>query len=132
MGLFDSMLAALGLRNDTTPVGDEQPTPVDPARDLALEQQDDAASFDFAADIARYFTAEFRVDTAWSRPARRDGLFAEYGIRDVAHWYQVKATFARWLESPDGKSKYPTEDALIQARLTTTQTMGVDDLDLLP
>jgi hypothetical protein len=129
MGLLDSMLAALGMRKGAPAADDASPEEaVDPERDLALEQQDDTGSFDFEADIARFFTAEFRLDMVSGSPVRRDGLFVEYAIRDVAHWYQIKATFARWLETPAGKTKFPSAAALTEARMTTTQTMSVDDL----
>jgi hypothetical protein len=105
--------------------GDED----DPERDPELEAEDDAASFDFARDIARYFTAEFRIEQAWNNHERRELLFSEYQVRDSKHWYQVQATFERWLESDEGKAKYPDDQALMLARMTTTQTVTVDDID---
>ncbi len=156
MGLFQRLLSALGLRkqdpehDDDPPVDhdgaadesrdgasasatmkDEVPSPDDVVRDPELEAQDDAATFDFERDIARYFTAEFRLEQGWFNRERREQLFAEYEIRDGAHWYQIKATFERWLESPVGKAKYPSEAALIQARMTTTQTVSVDELEAM-
>ena len=127
MGLLDSILSAIGLRRKSAPkpaIEDED------ERDLELEKIDDAGSFDFSADIARYFTAEFRIETAWDAHARRDALFREYGVEGVKHWYQIKATFERWLETPEAKAKFKTPDDLLQARMTTTQTMSLDDLDL--
>lgn len=151
MGLFARIFSALGLRKqdpgdeitDETGSNDQRdrdpPEPerasdsssaeIDLERDLELEAQDDCASFDFAHDIARFFTAEFRVEQAWNNRERREQLFAEYEIRDGAHWYQIKATFERWLESPEGKAKYPNESALTQARMTTTQTVTIDELE---
>ena len=119
MGLFARILSALGLRKQESSdeTNDEanhdqqadRPTidaPVlDFERDLELEAQDDCGSFDFLRDIARFFTAEFRVEQAWNNRERREQLFLEYQIRDGAHWYQIKATFERWLESPEGKAK---------------------------
>jgi hypothetical protein len=131
MGLLDSILSALGLRrkieDDDEPASED---PQDDERDPALEAEDDAGSFDFEGDIARYFTAEFRVETAWDDRERREALFAEYQIRDTKHWYQIKATFGRWLETPAAKAKYRTASDLMQARMTTTQTMTLDDLAL--
>ncbi|PRQ07973.1 hypothetical protein [Enhygromyxa salina] len=131
MGLLDSVLSALGLRKGAS-ASDDPSAPVDPERDPALEQRDGAGSFDFEADIARYFTAEFRIDTLWANLERRDELFVEYAIRDVAHWYQIKATFERWLETPAGKARFATPAALMQARMTTTQTIRLDDLERPP
>jgi hypothetical protein len=143
MGLFARILSALGLRkhepidetNDET--NDERqidrPTVdapvIDFERDLELEAQDDCGCFDFERDIARFFTAEFRVEQAWNNRERREQLFGEYEIRDGAHWFQIKATFERWLESPEGKAKYPNQAAISQARMTTTQTVTVDELE---
>lgn len=102
----------------------------DSERDPELEAQDDFGSFDFAHDIARFFTAEFRIEQAWASRERRDQLLFEYQVRDAAHWYQIKATFERWLQSPEGKAKYPSEASLTQARMTTTQTVTLDELEL--
>ena len=147
MGLFARILSALGrgkaesndnqdadAERDASESGDAEADAdgtddIDPERDLELEAKDDAGSFDFAHDIARYFTAEFRIEQAWGNRERRDQLLAEYDLRDGAHWHQVKATFKRWLASPEGKQKYPNEDALVQARMTTTQTVTVDELE---
>ena len=127
MGLLDSILSAFGLRRKQS---EEPDAGESEARDPELEAIDDRASFDFDTDIARYFTAEFRIETSWGNPNRRASLFREYTIRDVQHWYQVKATFERWLETPAAKAKYRTPQDLMQARMSTTQTMSLDDLDL--
>jgi hypothetical protein len=146
MGLFARIASALGLRkqepgdgtNDETnererdvspPATIESPVLDDIERDLQLEAQDDSGCFDFGRDIARFFTAEFRLEQAWNNHERREQLFVEYQIRDGAHWYQIKATFERWLESAEGKAKYPNQAAISQARMTTTQTVTVDELE---
>jgi hypothetical protein len=144
MGLFTRILVTLGLRkpddeldeldeldhgSGSEPTEAETETLDDAERDPALEAEDDCAVFDFKRDIARYFTAEFRVEQAWHNPERRQQILGEYELRDGAHWYQVKATFERWLESPAGKAVYPTPAALSQARMTTTQTVTVDELE---
>ena len=157
MGFFARVLAKLGLRSqvedddldaegrdsgrdgggrvDVTrefgPGGDAEEDLAGVVRDPALEAEDDQASFDFERDIARYFTAEFRLEQAWANTERREQLLSEYQLRDGAHWYQVKATFERWLSSPVGRSKYPSESALMQARMTTTQTVTVDELEAM-
>lgn len=127
-GASASSSAAASTSNAGAP-DDEADDEDDPERDPELEAQDDAASFDFARDIARYFTAEFRIEQAWKSQERRELLFSEYQIRDAKHWYQVQATFERWLESDEGKAKYPDDQALMLARMTTTQTVNVDDID---
>lgn len=127
MGVFDSILAALGLR----PKADAADAGLEDAdeRDLELEQIDDAGGFDFERDIARFFTAEFRIETAWDARTRRTALFREYAIDSVAHWYQIKATFERWLETPEAKAKYKDADDLLEARMTTTQALSLDDYE---
>lgn len=137
MGLLDSILSALGLRRREPDLSDdpqagEADELASEERDPELEAQDDPGSFDFEGDIARYFTAEFRIETAWDNHERRELLFEEYRIRDAKHWYQIKATFERWLETPAAKAKYRTPGDLMQARMTTTQTMTLDELQLEP
>lgn len=137
MGLLDSILSAIGLRKRQPEGSDDQPGEAGEEltrdeRDPELEARDDAGSFDFEADIARYFTAEFRVETAWDKRERREALFEEYQVRDTQHWFQIKATFERWLETPAAKAMYRTPGDLMRARMTTTQTMTLDDLDLEP
>ncbi|HLT36976.1 MAG TPA: hypothetical protein VK034_11845 [Enhygromyxa sp.] len=144
MGLFARIASALGLRKqEPRDDGDETNDPPrdhddqtgdslpldDPERDPELEAKDDCGSFDFERDIARFFTAEFRVEQAWNNRERRQQLFSEYDIRDGAHWFQIRATFERWLETPEGKAKYPDAAALSQARMTTTQTVSIDELE---
>lgn len=124
----DAARASAG--EDAAPLASELPERDDAAeRDPELEAQDDCGIFDFKRDIARFFTAEFRVEQGWNNPERRRQLFGEYEIRDIAHWYQVKATFARWLESDEGKATYPSSEALLEARMTTTQTVTIDELE---
>lgn len=109
----------------------------DPAREAEAKRKAeaddfvaDAGTFDFARDIARYFTAEFRIETARGNPDRQAELFALYGIRDAAHWAQIEATFQRWLQSDEGRAQYPNDAAVDRARMTTTQTVTVDELGL--
>ena len=126
MGLLDSILSTIGLRRKQ-----DEPALEDLAeRDLELEKTDDVGSFDFSHDIARFFPAEFRIETAWDMPERRTALFEEYEVESVKHWYQIKATFQRWLETPEAKAKYQNADDLLQARMTTTQAMSLDELDV--
>lgn len=154
MGLFDSIRSALGLGQKQS---DEQPDHLDqldpdhadhggarakgvgaalidePSGQLAgnLDTTSfDAGSFDFDRDIARYFTAEFRIETASYDPARREVLFAEYDVRNLEHWQRIQAAFERWLETPAAKAKYRTPGDLMQARMTTTQTMTLADLGI--
>jgi hypothetical protein len=156
MGLFDSIRSALGL-GQKRPESDEQLDHLDHldpdhadgsgARDkgvgAALTDEPsgqlagdfdttsfDAGGFDFERDIARYFTAEFRIETATHDPARRELLFAEYDVRNLEHWQRIQAAFERWLETPAAKAKYRTPGDLMQARMTTTQTMTLADLGI--
>ncbi len=159
MGLLDTILSALGLKqkqeaddiqqqvrpaqsaassaaaavradDDDDASGDDEDDDEGERRDYDLEEKDDFASFDFDRDIARWFTAQFRIEQAWEDLPKRDALFREYGIRNSQHWYQVKATFERWSESPAARAKYPTPGDLVQAQMTTTQTLMRDEMNL--
>jgi hypothetical protein len=90
----------------------------------------DSGSFDFERDIARYFTAEFRIETATHDPARRAVLFSEYRVENLEHWQRIQAAFERWLETPAAKAKYRTPNDLMLARMTTTQTMTLAELGI--
>lgn len=153
MGLLDTILIALGLKNKEEEQQHHQPASTKVAagaadaradadedaeeddddgegRDYDLEAKDDAGSFDFDRDIARWFTAEFQVEQAWEDERKRALLFREYAIRDSKHWYQIRATFERWTESPAGRAKYPTPGDWMQAKMTTTQTLMMGDMNL--
>jgi hypothetical protein len=145
MGLLDTILSALGLRkqessNDFTPPtasadagfadadDDDDDDDDGEGRDFDLEAQDDRASFDFDNDIDRYFAAQFRVEQNWDDEDRRAALFGEYGIRNTQHWYQVKATFERWSESPAARAKYATPGDLMQAQMDATQAVAMQEM----
>jgi hypothetical protein len=152
MGLFDSIRSALGL-GQKQPESDEQ-LDVDVnglGSDIEIDIVDlgesdeaggqhlvgnidttsfDAGSFDFERDIARYFTAEFRIETATHDPVRRERLFAEYDVQNLEHWHRIQGAFERWLETPAAKAKYRTPGDLMQARMTTTQTMTLAELGI--
>ena len=51
-------------------------------------------------------------------------------MRDAKHWYQIKATFERWTQSPAGRAKYPTAGDWMQAKMTTTQTLMMGEMNL--
>jgi hypothetical protein len=149
MGLLDTILSMLGLKkpeseSDNTPPPassrasapepDDEPEKVEEddedddgeGRDYDLEARDDRASFDFDNDINRWFEAQFRVEQAWEDEPKRAQLFGQYGIRNFQHWYQVKATFERWSESPACRRKYATPGDLIQAQMNATQKVAMD------
>jgi hypothetical protein len=156
MGLLDAILSALGLRKpaedspapssahdprSATPSGDDDDTVDDSSeddgddddgegRDYALEAKDDRATFDFDGAPERYWEAQMRIEHAWEDEAKRGQLFAQYGIRNVQHWYQVKATYERWTESPAARARYATPGDLIQAQMNATQKVGMDLLGM--
>jgi hypothetical protein len=150
MGLLDTILSMLGLRKEA-PESDsnDSPPPPPPARhsepvaeehesedsedsddgegrDYDLEARDDRASFDFDNAIERYFEAMFRIEQAWEDEAKRAGLFGQHGIRNVQHFYQIKATFERWSESPACRRKYATPGDLMQVQMNVTQKAAMD------
>ncbi|MFO7562596.1 MAG: DUF6620 family protein [Enhygromyxa sp.] len=150
MGLLDTILSALGLRkeapaasHDTPPAqshddvaaaddddddddGDDDDVPEHERRDFDLEEQDDRASFDFDNAIEVWWEAHCRIEQGWEDQAKRAQLFAQHGIRNVQHWYQVMATYERWSESPAARAKYPTPGDLIQAQMMVTQKVGME------
>ena len=148
MGLLDTILSMLGLKKPdsesdnspppsysppassaSAPEPEEEDEPEDDdgeGRDYALEARDDRASFDFDNDIDTWFGAQFRVEQAWEDEPKRAQLFGQYGIRNVQHWYQVKATFERWSESPACRRKYATPGDLVQAQMNVTQKVAME------
>lgn len=142
MGLLDSIRSALGLRKrpregdeydlelDDVEIVDDDPSA---SASCNLELQTfDSGSFDWDRDIARYFTAEFRIETATHDPARINQLFIEYDVEDLEHWRRIQAEFERWLQTPAAKAKYRNGDDLMRARMSTTQTMSLADLGIVP
>jgi hypothetical protein len=149
MGLLDTILSALGLRKQTqdilhtppaaaaaTAVADDAADADDDddddgeGRDYALEAVDDRASFDFDNDIERFFAAQFRVEQNWDDEDDRGALFSEYEIRSTQHWYQIKATFERWSQSPAARAKYPTPGDLMQAQMDATQKVAMQSMNI--
>jgi hypothetical protein len=148
MGLLDTILSALGLRKEAPVDSFDGPPPARAAqpdadshssddddddgegRDYALEARDDRAGFDFDNAIERYFEAQFRIEQAWEDEDKRASLFAQHGIRNVQHWYQVKATFERWSESPAARAKYPTPGDLMQAQMNVTQKVAMEVMNI--
>ena len=131
MGLLASIRSVFGLRRNSE--FDDVELEVD---DDDIELLDDtppfeSGTFDFEHDISRYFTAEFRIETATHDPERRSSLFAEYDVEDLEHWHRIQAEFQRWLESPGAKAKYRSPDDLMMARMSTTQTMTLADLGIV-
>jgi hypothetical protein len=90
-------------------------------RDYALEARDDAARFDLENDLAGYYVAEFRIEQAWEDVATRRDLLREYGIRDEPHFYQVRATLGRYIESPRALQKYGGTGEIMHVKMKATQ-----------
>ncbi|MBL4688365.1 MAG: hypothetical protein JKY37_27505 [Nannocystaceae bacterium] len=105
---------------------DEDEDEDDFERDYDLEETDDQAGFDFANDLAGYFRGEMTIEQAWEDKATRLSTLAEYGVRDEAHYYQVKATLERYVVSDEAESQYGGLDAImqIQANARMDQTRG--------
>lgn len=154
MGLLDTILTALGLRKEAPAESHDAPPPARASqpeadshdshdsddgdaddddgegRDYALEARDDRASFDFDNAVERYFEAQFRIEQAWEDEGKRAQLFGQFGIRNVQHWYQVKATFERWSESPAARAKYPTHGDLMQVQMNCTQKVAMEVMNI--
>ncbi|HLT36827.1 MAG TPA: DUF6620 family protein [Enhygromyxa sp.] len=153
MGLLDTILSALGLRKQAPADSHDSPPPARAAqpdadshdsddgdadsddddgegRDYALEAKDDRASFDFDSAPEVYWEAAMRIEQGWEDEDKRAELFGKHQIRNVQHWYQVKATYERWSESPAARAKYPTPGDLIQAQMNATQKVAMDILSI--
>ena len=150
MGFLDTILSALGLKKSEEPSHDSSgssaghsaaPSHAAPdsdssddddddddgeGRDYDLEAKDDRASFDFDNAIDRWWDASFRIEHHWEDEGQRDQLFAQHGIRGTQHYYQVKATYERWSQSPAARAKYPTPGDLIQAQMGVTSKVGME------
>jgi hypothetical protein len=90
-------------------------------RNYDLEAQDDQAGFDLLGDLPGYYTGEFRIEQAWEDEGQRAQLFAEYKIRNVQHYHQVKATVERFIQSPPAKAKYGDVGDIMHVKMKATQ-----------
>jgi len=99
-------------------------------RDYDLEARDDQAGFDFDNAIERYFEAQFRIERHWENEAKRAELFSEYGVREGQHWYQVKATYERWSESPAVVAKYGSSGDLMQVQMGVVQRVAMQEMSI--
>lgn len=90
-------------------------------RDYALEAQDDSAGFDLLNDLPGWYVAEFRIEQAWEDEAQRAQLFAEYNVRNVQHYRQVKATVDRFIQSPEAQAKYGDVNDIMHVKMKATQ-----------
>ncbi len=90
-------------------------------RDYAMEAKDDAAGFDLLNDLPGYYTAEFRIEQAWEDEAGRAQIFSEYGVRNVQHYRQVKATVERFIQTPAAQAKYGDQGDIMHVKMKATQ-----------
>ncbi len=93
----------------------------DESRDYRLEAIDDVASFDVWNDLGAYFLAEFRIERAWEDRDERRTLFQTFGIRSVQHYYQVKATLERFMQSPQAQQRHGSIHDMMHVKMRTTQ-----------
>ena len=90
-------------------------------RDYDLEAKDDQAGFNLMGDLPGWYVAEFRIEQAWEDEATRAQLFAEYGVRNVQHYRQVKATVDRFIQSPQAQAKYGDINDIMHVKMKATQ-----------
>jgi Family of unknown function (DUF6620) len=145
MGFFDAIKSALGgkaaqvvgqaVPNRPAQPANPAPEPVEAQapeessdddgdgfrRDYDLEAKDDSARFDLRGDLGGYYVGEFRIEQAWEDVAKRRELFAEYGIRNEQHFYQVKATVERYIQSPGALQKYGGVGEIMHVKMKATQ-----------
>jgi hypothetical protein len=58
-----------------------------------------------------------RIEQAWEDQAARRRLFAEHGIRNEPHFYQVVATMDRYVQTEDAQARHGDLDAIMQMRM---------------
>ena len=58
---------------------------------------------------------------AWEDLDERRKLLAEYGIRNEPHYYQVKATVERYIQSPHAQQKYGGIGEIMHVKMKVTQ-----------
>jgi hypothetical protein len=97
-------------------------------RDYDLEAQDDFAGFDPYSDLAGWFVAQKKVEAAWEDPSSRNALFAEHGVRDRQHFYQVQATFERYFQSEDAAERYGGLDSIMQLQMNAIQDQMMNQM----
>jgi len=66
----------------------------------------DFGTFDPVNDLQGYLVAERRLEQAWVDVQARYDLFSEYGIRDEAHFQQIRASVDGFLRSPVGEARW--------------------------
>jgi len=99
----------------------EEEAPDPDRRDYDMEAKDDQAGFNLLADLPAYYTAEFRIEQAWEDEAGRAKIFAEYKVRDVQHYRQVKATVERFIQTPAAQAKYGDVNDIMHVKMKATQ-----------
>lgn len=117
---------ALEVDDDLEVDEDDEDEEDDYERDYDLEEVDDMAAFDFNADLHGYFQAEFVVEQAWEDKATRIATLNRYGIRDEAHYHQVKATLERYVQTDEAETRWGGLDAIMQIQVNarTDYSMG--------
>ncbi|MEO6419054.1 MAG: DUF6620 family protein [Polyangiaceae bacterium] len=90
-------------------------------RDYDLEARDDAASFNLQNDLGGYYVAEFRIEQNWDDLPQRYSLLKEYGVRNEQHYYQVKATVERFIQSPFATQKWGGIGEIMHVKMKATQ-----------
>ena len=67
-----------------------------------------------------YFLAENQIEQGWEDRGQRHALFAHYGIRDEPHFYQVKATVERFVNSDEGQARWGDLGTIMQLKMNAT------------
>ena len=86
-------------------------------RDYDLEAVDDFANFDLQNDLAAWFVADKQIEAAWEDDAQRPQVLAQYGIRDTQHYFQVRASVERYIQSPDAEARWGGIDDIMQLQM---------------
>ena len=87
------------------------------ARDYDLEEKDDFASFDVRADLKGFYVADKEIEAAWEDKDQRLQVLAKFGIRDEPHYYQVKASIERFIESAEATQIYGGPEQIMQLQM---------------
>jgi len=99
------------------PAGDDDD---DFVRNYELEAVDDYQTFDLANDLGRWYQAEHQIEMAWEDKGERMAKLREFGVRDEPHFYQLRATVERYIQSPHAAQRWGDIGTIMQLKMNAT------------
>lgn len=92
-------------------------------RNYAMEAVDDYQTFDLANDLGRWYQAEHQIEMAWEDKGERMAKLREFGIRDEPHFYQLRATVERYIQSPHAAQRWGDIGTIMQLKMNATMEL---------